>query len=91
MCIKNFVSDRESQVHIKDTFSSGYILDNDVPQGAILSPILFNIAINDIVSVIQRPIKITLFADDLALILPCFIPQNGEEVAFISTLADLYS
>lgn len=73
-CISSFLTDRSFHVCIGDTISSPHLLENGVPQGAVRSPLLFNIAINDITSAISPLVRVTLFADDLALFLPCSSP-----------------
>lgn len=49
-------------------------MQNGVPQGSVLSFILFILTINDIFSYIDRPVKASIFADDLTL--TCF----GKEI-----------
>ena len=54
-----------------------------VPQGSIVSPLLFNIFINDIVMASQK-LNFILYADDTTLksIIDCF--ENGKEEIQIS-------
>ena len=44
--ISNFLSDRLFEVKIGSTLSDFHVQENSVPQGSILSPVLFNIKIN---------------------------------------------
>ena len=62
--IQNFLTDRTFQVKCNEKLSKIYVQNNGVPQGSTLSVSLFLLAINDIPSVIQPPVKCTLFADD---------------------------
>ena len=47
--------------------SDSYEQEMGVPQGSILSPLLFNIKINNIVKCVQSPIEKTLFVDDFSI------------------------
>lgn len=53
MLIKNF------RVLVNGIYSSNFIIENGVPQGLVISPILFILLINHVTKVIQP------FADDL--------------------------
>ena len=44
--IKNFLSDRKSQVRVRQDLLEIRDLDNGSPQGSVLSPVLFNILMN---------------------------------------------
>ena len=60
---KSFLTDREFEVLIGITKSTRYKVVNGVPQGSILSPLLFTILLSDIP--LHRIVKYFLLADDL--------------------------
>ncbi len=55
---------RSIQVKVGDILSSMVNVENGTPQGSVISPILFNIMINDIFDGINRDINKALYADD---------------------------
>lgn len=61
--LKNFVTGRSMCVRIGDQKSNHKTISNGVPQGAVISPILFNIMMSDIPR--QQQTKTLLFADNL--------------------------
>jgi len=66
--IKDFLTGRKAQVEIDGLKSQSFHLQAGVPQGAVISPTLFIIFINDIAENIKEEgTKISLFADDLAI------------------------
>jgi retron-type reverse transcriptase len=60
-----FLDKRKFMIKINSTLSKAYEIETGVPQGAILSPILFSIFINDIPISTHYRIHSCLFADDL--------------------------
>ncbi len=62
--IKDFLADRFIQVRIGKVLSGRYMVENGIPQGSIISPILFSIMIKDVFSQVQGDIVRSLFADD---------------------------
>ena len=66
--VKEFLQDRTFKVRVNDSFSNLFNIEAGVPQGGVLSPILFSIYINDIIFKSNNNIRIlsSLFADDLA-------------------------
>lgn len=62
----NYLSDRKIKVRYKNTYSKEKTLDVGLPQGAVLSPILFNIMLYDIPTCDK--IKTVIYADDITLI-----------------------
>ena len=65
--IQNFLSDRHFQVKSGSTFSNSYLQENGVPQGSILSPMLFNLKINNIMKSVSNNANASLFVDDFAV------------------------
>ncbi len=65
--IKDFLADRFIQVRIGKVLSGRYMVENGIPQGSIISPILFSIMINYVFSQVQGDIVRSLFADDRAV------------------------
>ena len=63
--LKAFFSNRTFQVRVSSTPSQVKVLRNGVPQGSVLSPLLFAIMINDLHTCFNS--SAALFADDLSL------------------------
>lgn len=62
--LHNFLTDRTIQVKVNNILSEQTAIENGLPQGSVISVTLFLVAINDIFSDIQKPVRYTLFADD---------------------------
>ena len=58
---------RQFRVKCRSIFSTPQQLENGLPQGSCLSPLLFNIFINDLFDNIPQHISYSLFADDSAI------------------------
>ena len=65
--IQGFLSDRTFKVRVGSTHSDTFEQEMGVPQGSILSPVLFSIKINDIVKAVTAGTDASLFVDDFAL------------------------
>ena len=65
--IDNFLTDRKFQVRLGSTLSDPFEQEMGVPQGSILSPLLFNIKINNIVKSVKEGIDKSLFVDDFSI------------------------
>lgn len=62
---RSFITDRKNKVTINSTYSEAYTPGAGVPQGSILSPLLFNIYISDFPK--MKNCVQYLFADDVAI------------------------
>ncbi len=65
--VRNFLKDRFFQVRVGQTLSTETRQLTGTPQGSVLSPLLFILAINNIKNFIQYPVHHLLYADDLVL------------------------
>ena len=65
--IQNFLFDRHFQVKSGTDFSNSYLQENGVPQGSILSLMLFNLKINNIMKYVSNNASASLFVDDFAV------------------------
>ena len=64
--IKSFMEDRTFQVKVEGQLSDTFQFENGTPQGSVISPVLFLIAINDFPD-LGPGIKKSIFADDSAI------------------------
>nr|CAI5833711.1 unnamed protein product [Callosobruchus analis] len=64
----NFIRGRKLKVRIDDKLSDFVEPENGLPQGSVMSVILFVIIINNILSEVKKPVKAQLFADDLTIL-----------------------
>ena len=64
----NFLSGAEHfRVRCRSIYSDLQDLENGLPQGSCLSPLLFNIFIDNLFDDVPQPIHYSLYADDAAL------------------------
>lgn len=77
--IRNFLTDRTLQVRLGTSLSKSYPVINGVPQGSVISPLLFILFANDFPTANVHQIQTSLFADDSA------IWKSGRNLAYITT------
>jgi len=65
--IKNLLEFREIDIFESGNFQGQRSLYKGLPQGSVLSPLLFNLYIKDVIQVIPRNCKLIQFADDIAI------------------------
>lgn len=65
---RNYLSDRNITVKLKNALSSKLKWETGVPQGSLLGPILFLIAVNSLPHFIRNFVRTWLFADDTTLV-----------------------
>lgn len=65
--IKDFLRLRCIQVRVGGSFSESVFVDNGTPQGSVISPVLFNIMVNNMFDEVGSGFQKSLFADDGAL------------------------
>ena len=73
--INSYLTNRSFRVRVDQSLSSIRPIRAGVPQGGNLSPLLFNIFINDLPKIPQ--VKLAVFADDTALIARSCSPNNA--------------
>ena len=73
--LQDYLSDRTGYVYVQGETSDTKTFENGVPQGGVLSPILFNVLINKLLQVkLPDYIDLYSYADDLILL--CSAPNH---------------
>ena len=78
--LQSFLIDRKLTVRVQNTLSPPANIQNGVPQGEVLSVILFLIAINDITKNVKFPLTQRLFADDFNISLRSSNPHRAHRL-----------
>ncbi|KAK7095559.1 hypothetical protein V1264_006949 [Littorina saxatilis] len=65
--IRSYLYNRRASVNVDETKSKKLLLRHGVPQGGVLSPTLFLLFIDNLVSEMPKGIKAALYADDLVI------------------------
>ncbi|EYB89180.1 hypothetical protein Y032_0235g3198 [Ancylostoma ceylanicum] len=84
--IKNFITGRSFQVRVNESFSHSHPVTSGVPQGGVLSPILFIIYTSQIPGLVSRyGVSCKMFADDIKIYKN--ISSNDDRVALQSAIS----
>ena len=76
--IQDLLKNRIIQVRVGEALSEGTTIDNGTPQGSVISPVLFNVMINDIFQDVGPGFGMSLFADDGA------VWKRGRDIKHVS-------
>ena len=65
--MKSYLSDKSQYVQIDNVKSNPHSVSCGIPQGSVMSLLLFNISINDIISTTTK-FTLIMYADDITLV-----------------------
>lgn len=65
--LRSYLTNRFQWVNILSTSSNPFTPISDVPQGAVLSPLMFALFVNSVVSVLNH-VKLLVFIDDMSFL-----------------------
>ena len=79
--IKGFLTERELRVRVGKKFSRKIKMKSGTPQGAVLSPTLFNLFVDDLREAIgiDDDVQLGQYADDICIWSTCDCPRKAEE------------
>jgi len=64
--IQAWLANRQYWVNVGETRSQTRLFQQGLPQGSVLSPLLFLVFVNDLVEKVSDVVEVSAFADDLA-------------------------
>ena len=64
--IRAFLKNRHCNVKVNNSMSENYVLENGIPQGSSLSPVIFTLMLNDL-KIKDSGVKLSCYADDIAI------------------------
>jgi ribonuclease HI len=76
--LQSFLSPRPFQVRIGHVTSPTFLAHRGTPQGSVLSPLLFILAIDGVTKLAPPALHISLYADDLAIYVPVKHPNQAQ-------------
>ena len=79
--IRSFFNDRRTRVQLFNVFSSSRRFTQGLPQGSILTPLLFLFYINNLASTLNDDVVIALFADVVSILILARKKEDAEPAA----------
>jgi len=79
--IASFLTNRQARVRFGDAMSKSRTMHQGLPQGSVLSPLLFIIYINNLAKVLPLSVIATMFADDVGILATHRKKEKAEEIA----------
>jgi len=91
--IYSFLQNRKFSVSCEKSHSETYLMESCVPQGAILSPTLYNIFLSDFPLANDSRIKTVAYADDILVFGSFPVLKSGSEImnSYLNIIYEYYS
>ena len=78
--VKKYLSFRTASIKLGSYVSPPCRVQRGVPQGGVLSPLLFNLIMKDLPSYLQSNVQFSIYADDVAIWISGTDPRGAVEI-----------